>query len=92
MAALDGKVYGVLHKVKDNSVIPPDQFVVFLAKDNAFVPTLEFYYEECQRIGASVEQCAAVQVLIAKVKRWREDNPEMCKIADVDPGELSNWL
>lgn len=37
---LDAKFYGVIHKVKNGEVVPPDEFVVFLAKDDAFAAIL----------------------------------------------------
>jgi hypothetical protein len=36
MTKLDAKFYGNIFKAKDNSQVPDDEYVVFLAKDNAF--------------------------------------------------------
>ncbi len=88
-APLDGKFYGVIHRHKDNAVEPPDSWIVFVARDNALLPTLEFYRAECQRIGAGAAQVEAVGTLIHKVREWRENHPEQCKVPDVHPGELA---
>lgn len=85
---LDGKFHGVIVKNKDGSVVPQDQWVVFLAKDNAFLPTLHFYYDECERQGAAMEQLEAVAAMIVRVGEWRKDNPSKCKTPDVAAGEI----
>ena len=85
---LDGKFFGIIHKNKDNSVVPPDQWVVFLAKDNAFPATLAFYREECKRLGAGPQQMAAVDDLITRVTEWRDNNRDLCKVPDVKDREL----
>ena len=38
---LDAKFYGVIVKNKDESIVPQDQYMVFLAKDAAVVAMLE---------------------------------------------------
>lgn len=85
---LDGKFQGTIVKNKDGSVVPADQWVCFLAKDNAFPPTLQFYMEECQRQGAAREQVDAVAALLDRVLAWRREHPELCKVPDVHPGEI----
>ena len=84
---LDGKFRGTIYRHTDNLVLPPDEWVVFLAKDNAFPATLRFYRQECERIGADAEQLAAVDRLIARVDAWRENNKTKLKIPDAVPGE-----
>jgi len=86
---LDSKVYGVIHKNKDNTIIPEDEFIVFRPSDNAVPAMLVFYKEECSRLGAKPEQLQAVEGLIDRVYHWRAEHPERCKVADVEPGELS---
>lgn len=85
---LDAKFDGVIIKSKDASVVPPDQYVVFLAKDDAFPNTLEFYEEECKRLGAAPAQIKAVRALRRRLFKWRSENIEICKVADVEAGEL----
>lgn len=85
---LDGKFHGVIVKNKDGSIVPQDQWVVFLAKDDAFPATLHFYRSECARVGASVEQLRAVDDMITRVEDWRRQHPELCKTPDVNPGEI----
>lgn len=85
---LDGKFHGVIVKNKDGSIVPQDQWMVFLAKDNAFPATLLFYIEECQRKNASTAQVNAAREVYNRVMAWRAAHPELCKTPDVQAGEL----
>jgi hypothetical protein len=85
---LDGKFHGVIVKNKDGSIVPQDQWIVFLAKDNCLPPTLYFYLAECQRQVASFEQTEAVRELLERVLQWRSANPAACKTPDVQVGEI----
>lgn len=85
---LDGKFHGIIAKNKDGSIVPQDQWMCFLAKDNAVPATLDFYLAECQRQGAEPEQLVAVAGMIDRVSAWRRAHPELCKIPDVAPGEI----
>lgn len=84
MAKLDAKFYvaGTLRKVKDDSIVPDDEYVVFLAKDNAFNAILPLYLEECNRRGCDAEQMASVERMIARVAQWRLANVERLKDPD----------
>lgn len=86
-AILDGKFVGTVFRRRDQEVIPPDQFMVFLAKDNALPLTLRFYKAACQVIGAEAEQLNAVDRLIHRVDVWRHHNMDKTKIPDAAPGE-----
>lgn len=79
---MDGKFYGQLRKVKDDTVVPEDQWVAFLIKDNAFPATLKKYRDECARLGADAEQIAGVDRMIQRVGDWRRDNHSLCKVPD----------
>lgn len=80
---LDGKFYSDgIYKAKDNSRVPEDEWIVFLAKDNAFAAMLPLYHAECMRLGADAEQMAAVERLLERVDAWREANPDKCKTPD----------
>jgi hypothetical protein len=85
---LDGKFHGVIVKNKDGSIVPQDEWIVFLAKDDALLPTLKFYEKECERIGAQPEQLKAISELIERVAIWRRENMDKCKVPDVDRREL----
>ena len=85
---LDAKFHGVIVKNKNGTVVPQDQWMVFLAKDNAVPAMLEFYEQECERQGAAPEQVAAVRAMRARVDAWRREHPELCKAPDVERGEL----
>src|SRR5258708_5322822 len=85
---LDGKFHGVIVKNKDQSIVPQDQWVVFLAKDNAFPATLRFYFEECKRLGAGPDQVQAVKDMMTRLDDWRATHTDKCKVPDVQPGEI----
>lgn len=82
MGKMDGKAYGTVHKAKDDTVIPEDEWVLFQVKDDAFAATLPTYLAKCAELGADAEQIAAVRRLIARVTVWRQNNPERCKVPD----------
>lgn len=81
-AKLDAKFSGVIFKVKDGSIVPDDEYMVFLAKDNAFPATLSFYRDECIRIGADAEHIAAVERTMARLDLWRAANKTRLKVPD----------
>ena len=85
---MDGKVHGTLIRNKDGQEIPEDEFIVFRPADNALEDTLVFYLGKCMELGAAPEQIEAVHKLLARVRRWRAEHPDRCKVADVQPGEL----
>lgn len=82
MVKLDAKFEGEIRKVKDGSIVPPDQYMVFLVKDRAFLPTLYFYRQQCEVLGADAEHLAAVDRTISRAKAWQDANPEMMKVPD----------
>ena len=85
---LDGKFHGVVVKNKNQTIVPQDQWMVFLAKDNAVPAMLKFYEAECARLGAEPEQLQAVREMRERVMAWRAENPQLCKTPDVQPGEI----
>jgi hypothetical protein len=87
-AKLDAKFSGVIFKVKDGSIVPDDEYMVFLAKDQAFLPTLRFYREECKRIGADDDHIAAVDRTIKRLLNWRGNNPHRLKVPDAKGEKL----
>jgi hypothetical protein len=88
MRKLDAKFYGEIFKVKDDSAVPSDEYVVFLAKDNAFAATLPTYLEKCKELGADAEQIAAVERMIARLWEWRVANPDRLKVPDAKGEKL----
>lgn len=88
MQKLDSKFYGRIFREKDNTEVPCDQFMVFLARDAALIPTLQFYREECLKLGCAQPQIDAIGDLIDRARAWQAANPGRLKLADVDPGEL----
>lgn len=85
---LDAKFYGTIRKVKDDSLVPDDEYVVFLAKDNAFALTLQYYRDCCIRLGADKEQIASLERMIKRVEAWRRDNPDRLKVPDAKGEKL----
>lgn len=85
---LDGKFYGVIVKAKDNSIVPEDEYVVFLAKDTAFADTLPFYRANCIKLGADAEQIAAVDRMIERLTLWRSSNLHRLKTPDAKGEKL----
>lgn len=66
--------------------------MIFLAKDKALVPTLEFYKEQCWQFGSKPEQIVGIELLIARVKRYQENHPDKVKVADVDIPDTAGIL
>ena len=85
---LDAKFYGEIRKVKDDSLVPDDEYIVFLAKDNALPATLHFYRENCVSIGADDEQIKAVSRMIKRLEEWRAANPDRLKVPDAKGEKL----
>ena len=90
-AKLDKKFTGTIAKVKDATqghmgrIVPPDEWVVFLAQDDAFGGPDGAIYHYLQRVvalKADAEQVAATHRLVAAVETWRAAHPERCKVPD----------
>lgn len=79
---LDAKFEGEIRKVKDGSVVPEDEYVVFLAKDNAFAAILPEYLNKCIELGCDKEQIAAVDRMMGRLYTWRAANPDRLKNPD----------
>jgi len=89
MTKLDAKFYGTIRKVKDDSVVPDDQYMVFLAKDNAFPETLLFYRDKCIELGADKEHIDSVTRTIERVDAWRAANRHLLKTPDAKGEKLA---
>lgn len=85
---LDAKFYGEIRKVKDDSIVPDDEYVVFLVKDTAFANMLPAYRMECVELGADKEQIEAVDRMIERARAWRKANPERLKVPDAKGEKL----
>ena len=88
MKKLDKKFIGPIVKVKDGTVVPDDQWVAFLAKDNAFYAILPAYRAKCVELGCDDEQINAVERMIDDVELWRQKNPSLCKNPDAKGEKL----
>jgi len=86
---IDGKhlVVGEVMKVKDGSIIDPDEIVIFRVHDNAFYTMVRRYPEACRGVGADPRQIEAAELMVERIERWRAKNPSRCKNPDIAPGE-----
>jgi hypothetical protein len=89
MTKLDAKFYGEIRKVKDDSIVPDDEYMVFLAKDNAFPNTLEYYLATCRRLRCDKEHLASVERTLERLYAWREANPYRLKNPDAHGEKLA---
>lgn len=81
---MDKKFYGVIRKVKNETIVPDDEYVVFLVKDTAFARILPKYLEECIALGADIEQIKMVSELLIRVTTWRNEHPDRLKTPDAN--------
>lgn len=63
--------------------------LILLAKDRAVPAALRTYRAECVRLEAAPEQIEGVDRLIERVDRFQAGNPDLLKVADLTPEELS---
>lgn len=92
MEAIDRKFkIRALHTTKGKAYTEHES-VLFLAKDKALPATLRFYKEECYRMGAKKEQLIGIQLLIARIERYQQENPEIIKVADIDKGPEEDYV
>ncbi len=88
MEKLDSKFYGTIRKAKDDSIVPEDEWMCFLAKDNAFALTLPLYRQKCIELGCDADQLAAIDRGIARLLAWRNANPDRLKAPDAKDEKL----
>ena len=79
---MDAKFYANVYKVKDYSLVPEDQWMVFLVKDNAFAAIFPDYITKCFELGCDAEQMAALRRAQERINAWRAANPSLCKNPD----------
>ena len=82
MEKLDAKFYGTIMKAKDSTVLTDDEYMVFLVKDRAFLPTLKFYRAECERIGSDRENLDSIDRAISRAEQWQAAFPHRMKVPD----------
>jgi len=78
---VDFKYSGDVVKTEDGSKVTTP-WIVLLAKDDATLPTLIFYVGKCIELGTSQQHIQGLLALIERVKKWREENPNLCKVPD----------
>lgn len=85
---LDAKFYGEIRKVKDDSLVPEDEYVVFLVKDNAFADMIFSYRDRCVQLGCDKEQIDSINRMITRILLWRVNNLNKCKNPDAKGEKL----
>lgn len=85
---MDGKFYGEVRKVKDDSIVPDGTWICFLVKDDAFAATLPAYLRNCIKLGADEEHVESVKRMIKRVNAWRLLHPDRCKVPDAKGEKL----
>ena len=88
MNKLDAKFVGEIRKVKDGSLVPEDEYVVFLAKANCFADVLPIYLAKCIKAGCDDEHVDSVLRMIRRVRQWRNENPVRLKYPDAKGEKL----
>lgn len=88
MDKLDLKFIGPITKVKDGSVVPDDQWMCFLAQDNAFPETLLYYRDRCAEMNCDEEHLAVVDVTLGRLRKWRDAHPNLLKKPDAKGEKL----
>lgn len=68
--------------MKDDSLVADDEYVVFLAKDNAFAAVLPLYVAKCREFGSDAAQTVAAQKMLDNVREWRAAHPDRLKNPD----------
>jgi hypothetical protein len=76
---LDGKFHGAIYHDTTGMPVPPDEFMVFCAYDDAIPGTLEKYVDECITINAPPAQIDAARRLLERVRAWRETHGPRCR-------------
>lgn len=79
---MDAKFYGEIRKAKDDTIVPEDEWICFLVKDNAFAATLPIYLAKCIELGADQEQIDSVIRMIQRMMDWRHSKPARLKVPD----------
>jgi hypothetical protein len=56
--------------------------LILCAKDQAILPALEAYHDECKRLGAGIEHLNSVALLIGRVRKYQSTHLDEVKIPD----------
>jgi hypothetical protein len=91
--AIDKKFrFLAVNPCKKGVIYTEEDGMVLLAKDDACLPTLKFYHDECVRLGAGLAQVEGIRLLIERVEQWRAKYPNRCKVPDVNTCEAENTI
>jgi len=65
--------------------------ILFLAKDLALPATLQFYHDECERLGADISHLTSIKLLRERVLQYQKNNET--KIPDTNtPEEIARCI
>jgi hypothetical protein len=89
MESIDRKRVIVATRVGEPGNVKTDEDgVFFFAGDAAFNrAVLDTYKRECVKLGAGPRQLESVDLLTARVERYKARYPERIKVPDVDEGD-----
>lgn len=85
MSAVERKYSGVITKA-DGTVV--NDFIIFRAKDKCVVDTLIYYLGICIERKCEEEHIQAIHNLIARVRKYQKNNPEVVKLPDTKPEDI----
>lgn len=87
---LDKKFYGDIYKAKDGTRVPDDEYIVFLAHDNAFASIVHRYAQACEDLGCDEDQIRGARELVIRIARWRAEHVDKCRLPDAKGESLLN--
>lgn len=82
MKKMDQKYGGSVYKIANGEVVPPDEWIVFRAKDLAVPYMLEAYAVRCSHLGCNPDHMKAISDLKMRVLEFQRQYPERCKVPD----------
>lgn len=84
---LDLKVHGTLVRDRDGMEADPSGYVIFRPHDNSFLSVLDVYRKAVVE-DEDVDYLVEFDALVERIRLWRSQHPERCKVPDVQSGEL----
>lgn len=73
MSTIDRKFKFIAVNPCNGNVYTEDNAVVFCAKDQALIPTLSAYRDECKKIGCGNEHLESIDLLIGRILEFQQE-------------------
>jgi hypothetical protein len=70
------KYHGIIAKTSTGQIIPPDDYLIFMKKDDAVPAMLTTYYEKCNELGCDDDHLEWVADQVYNLRHWREQNAD----------------